>query len=361
MDKSYHDSPSVAVKKKELLLLGLALFLLTSCGPASQAPTPVAIPTPTPLEEPLALMVDTDMGEDDMRAILYLLKHPSVEVKAITVAGTGEAHCEPGVRHTLGLLALSGVGDIPVACGRETPLASDHSFPAGWRQGADSLYGLSLPEGGRASTLSAPELIASAILAAPEKTVIVATGPLTNVAEALLSSPEMVGDLAMIYIMGGAVSVQGNVGSSGAGIANEFAEWNIYIDPHAAGIVFDSGVPITLVPLDATQHAPVTMGFYQRLESLHSGAEASLVYDLLTANLGFVESGGAQFWDSLTAAIVTDESLATFETYELQVVEEEGVESGRTRLSPGGASVRVAVSANGPRFEDTFLSVLNSP
>jgi inosine-uridine nucleoside N-ribohydrolase len=161
--------------------------------------------------------------------------------------------------------------------------------------------------------------------------------------------------------MGGAVSVQGNVGSSGAGIANEFAEWNIYIDPHAAGIVFDSGVPITLVPLDATQHAPVTMGFYQRLESLHSGAEATFVYDLLTANLGFVESGGAQFWDSLTATIATDESLATFETYELQVVEEEGVESGRTRPSPGGASVRVAVSANGPRFEDTFLSVLNSP
>ena len=361
MDKSAHDSHDVAAIKRNLVLLELALLLLTSCGQTSEPSAPVAFPTPTPLEEPLAVVVDTDMGEDDMRAILYLLKHPSVDIKAITVAGTGEAHCEPGVRHVLGLLALNEPGDIPVACGRETPLAGDHTFPSSWRQGADSLYGLSLPEGGKASSQSAAELIASIIQASQVKAVIVATGPLTNIAEALLTNPDLAGNIAMVYVMGGAVEVQGNVGFSGAGIANEFAEWNIYIDPHAAGVVFNSGVPITLVPLDATQYAPVTMGFYQRLESLHTGAEATFVYDLLTANLGFVQSGGAQFWDSLTAAIATDGSLASFEMHELQVVEEEGVESGRTKPASGGASVRIAVSANGPRFEDTFLSVLNSP
>lgn len=329
--------------------------------PISETVMPVVLATPTPLGETLHVIIDDDMARDGMDAILYLLKHLNVDVMAITVAATGEAHCESGVKHALGLVALNKSAAIPVACGREKPLAGTHAFPLAWRMRVDDLYGLSLPDGGSASSLTAPELIVSTIRGSTQKVVIVATGPITNIAEALTNSPEIVANIQMIYIMGGAVEANGNVGSSGVGIQNQFAEWNIYVDPHAANFVFNSGVPITLVPLDATKDVPVTTRFYKTLEANRSTPEASFVYDLLNVNLSMIQSGGTQFWDELTAAIVTDESLATYKTFELQVVEEEGPESGYTKPTTGGAKIRVVVSANAERFEATFLNVLNIP
>ncbi|OQY44390.1 MAG: hypothetical protein B6242_12910, partial [Anaerolineaceae bacterium 4572_78] len=68
------------------------------------------------------VIIDTDMGTDDWLAMLYLLQRPELSVKAITVTGTGLAHCEPGTQNALGLVALAEQSDIPVTCGRETPL-----------------------------------------------------------------------------------------------------------------------------------------------------------------------------------------------------------------------------------------------
>src|SRR5678815_3660267 len=74
-------------------------------------------------------VIDTDMAADDWMAIMYLLSRTDVEVKAITVTGTGEAHCNPGVQNAMNLVALAGSPEVPVACGRETPLQGDHTFP----------------------------------------------------------------------------------------------------------------------------------------------------------------------------------------------------------------------------------------
>src|SRR5512144_2201583 len=118
-------------------LIGLVLALAACSTPA--APRPTATPfsgTPRPV------IVDTDMAPDDWMAILYLLQRQDISVQAITVAGTGEAHCGPGVRNALGLAALAGQPNIPVACGRETPLQGSHAFPDDWRAGADAVLGL---------------------------------------------------------------------------------------------------------------------------------------------------------------------------------------------------------------------------
>jgi inosine-uridine nucleoside N-ribohydrolase len=300
------------------------------------------------------------MAADDLWAILYLLQRPDVSIKAITVSGTGETHCEPGVRHALGLVALANGGDIPVTCGRETPLQGNHAFPKDWRDAVDNLYGLSLPKTtASASKQTAVELLPSVIQSSPQKVVLLTLGPLTNVAEALQAAPSLVNKLQMIYIMGGAVDVPGNIAVSGVGIDNKVAEWNVYVDPHAANVVFKSGAPVTLVSLDATNHAPLTASFYDRIKGNHTSPEANFVFDLLTKNYGMVQSGTYYFWDSLTATMSTDQSLATFQTINLAVVEGEGPESGRTVRSNGGGSVRVAVSADGSRFEQVFLQTLN--
>jgi pyrimidine-specific ribonucleoside hydrolase len=331
------------------------LLLLTGCGNQNITPNPGLIR----LQTPKPVILDVDMAHEDMFSALFLLSHPNVDLRAITVSGTGEAHCEPGVRNALGLVELSGHKDIPVACGSETPLVGDHEFPTDWRRAADDAYGVSIPTEGAASSLSAPDLILDILQRTEEPVTIVAVGPLTNIAEAIQKEAGITKNVKEIYIMGGAVNVEGNVGKSGVGIQNEYAEWNIYIDPTAANIVFNSGINIILVPLDATKAVPVTRNFYETLEKHRDTSSASLVYEMLTANLGFVDSGGFQFWDSLTAAIFTDPSIAHYEEMELTVVEEEGPESGRTKPTSGGSTIRVAVSADRQKFEQILITILN--
>lgn len=328
---------------------------MTGCGSQNLVPDPglIQIQTSKPV------IYDTDMAHEDMFSALFLLSHPNVDVRAITVTGTGEAHCGPGVTHALGLVTLSGRESIPVSCGRETPLQGDHEFPAQWRQAVDDAYGVVLPDGGAESTLSAADLIVQVLQDSEQPVTIVAVGPLTNIAEALQKAPEIGSRIKEIYIMGGAVNVEGNVGNSGVGIQNNYAEWNIYIDPKAANIVFQSGVQIILVPLDATKDVPVTRQFYKALDKNRNTPAASLVYEILTTNLDFVDSGGFQFWDSLTAALFTDPGIASFEDMQLSVVEEEGMESGRTKAAPDGTVIKVATSADRNKFEQLFLTTLN--
>lgn len=341
------------------VLLVSTLLFLAGCNTATA--TPAATPTiPTPAHS-LSVVIDTDMAADDWMAILYLLQRPDVTVKAITVTGAGEAHCAPGVRHALGLAALAGNDHVLVACGRETPLQGSHTFPDSWRSGVDRLLGLTLPEvQDTAPDQTAVKLLTSVIQSSPEKVTILTLGPLTNVAEAFQSTPSLVDNVEMIYIMGGAVTVQGNVGVAQGGILNKKAEWNIYVDPFAANLVLQSGASITLVPLDATNHAPLTTKFYNRVKSSHVSPEATFVFDVLTQQKGFIGSGGYYFWDPLAAAILTDESLSTFEKKNLCVVETEGSESGWMKTDAGCPEIRVAISADGERFEQIFLDTLNT-
>ena len=350
MKRSSFKTTGVAV-----LIIFTTAFSITQCRSQNLTPDPnlIQIQTPKPV------IFDTDMAHEDMFAALFLLSHPNVGMKAITVSGTGEAHCSSGVTHALGLVELSSHEDIPVACGREVPLAGHHVFPAPWRYAADDAYGVEIPGGGVASALSAPDLIVDIIQRSNEKITIIAVGPLTNIADALQKAPEIRAHIQEIYIMGGAVDVEGNVGNSGVGIQNKYAEWNIYADPVAANIVFKSGIPIILVPLDATKDVPVTRNFYKALGRNHHTPASTLVHDLLTANLDFVDSGGFQFWDSLTSAIFTDPGIASFKEIKLVVVEEEGSESGRTKPDSNGVKIKVAVSADRDKFEQLLLTTLN--
>jgi len=328
-----------------LAVVALTVASLAGCGGKPEGP-------------PRPVIVDTDMAADDWMAILYLLQHPGVDVIGVTVTGAGEAHCEPGIRNALDLIALAGEEGIPVACGRETPLEGDHTFPEAWRRSVDDLSGLDIPASSEEpSDTSAVDLLADLIISADEPVTVLTLGPLTNVGEALEAHPDLADAVEMIYVMGGAVDAAGNIHDGSIG--NDVAEWNLYVDPHAAALTIASGAPVTLVPLDATNDVPVTFRFYDRLEAKHTTPEATFVYDLLTKNRGFVGSGGYYFWDPLSAAVVAEESLVEIETRSVIVIEEEGPESGRTMASPEGHDVRVAVAADRGAFERLFLDTLN--
>jgi inosine-uridine nucleoside N-ribohydrolase len=307
------------------------------------------------------ILIDTDMATDDWMAILFLLQRPDVDVRAITVTGAGEAHCGPGVQNALDLAALAGRPDIPVTCGRETPLEGHRVFPQSWRDHVDALAGIDIPAGpARPHDLKAPELIAGAVRDAGGELAIITLGPLTNLAEVFQADPALAPEIRQIYVMGGAFLVPGNVASAPEpGIANSLAEWNIYVDPVAAAIVLASGAPITFVPLDATSHVPLDEAFYDRLGEDRSTPEAEFVYRALTQSISFVRSGEYYFWDPLAAAVAVDESLATLEIAPALVVTGDGPESGATHLDERGHQVRIATAADGERFKQMFLDALN--
>lgn len=315
---------------------------------------------PTNSANPLPVVIDTDMALDDWLAILYLLNRTDVDVKGITVTGAGEAHCGPGVRNALKLVKLADKENIPIACGSEKPLVGDHTFPKEWRDFVDTFAGQDFPEaenpfkGGDAIAL-----LQQIIGDSSKKVTLLTLGPLTNIAELLRAEGQIAEKIQMIYIMGGAVEVPGNVRYSVSG--NNAAEYNIYVDPVAASEIVNSGMLVTLVPLDATNQVPLNIKFYERLEVDHPEEEAGFAYDVLATRLDSIRSGGYYFWDPLAAAILVDESLASIKEMSICVDTSEGNTSGATKNEPGCPMVRVAVSADQERFEYDFLETLNAP
>ena len=300
------------------------------------------------------------MASDDWMAMLYLLQCPAIEVKAITVIGSGQAHRGPGMRTAVRLLTLAGQPNIPVAGGRKTPLRGNHKFPLAWRLSVDFRLGLPLPGSkGRPADATAVELLTHVITNSVEKVTVVALGPLTNLAQAIQAAPALVDKTERVYLMGGAVDVSGNLKGGRPKINNEMAEWNIYVDPYAAGVVFDSGVPLTLVPLDATNQTPVTMDFYARCEANHGTPAAAFVHRVLRRLKSSVANGEYYFWDPLAAVIATHPDIATTETRPLTVIQEEGAECGRTLECETGTSIQVCLDADQIRFESIFWNTLN--
>jgi pyrimidine-specific ribonucleoside hydrolase len=286
------------------------------------------------------VVVDTDLSTDDVIALMYVLNRPDLDVRAVAVSGTGLARCPLGARHARELLALAGRPGVPVGCGRDDPLEGFDAFPPQWRDQADSTFGVRLPRAG-GGTGDAVDVLARA---ADERTVVLSLAPMTDVALLLRRRPHV----AAVYAMGGALDVPGNVGG------HERAEYNFWIDPSAVQEVLRAGVPVTLVPLDATNQVPVTPFVHDALARAHYATpEATLVYDLMNAT--GMHTGGQYFWDPLAAAAIGDRVPLRYRTERIGVVTR-GEDRGR--LTRGGARVRVAVGADRARLERSLLGAL---
>jgi len=297
------------------------------------------------------VVVDSDGGFDDIKAILYLLQQPDFEIVAMAMSGTGIAHCPAAAENTAAMLVRIGGPDIPVACGRSTPLKGDNAAPPAWRNSADTLGNVTLPEPPPLAEESAAELLVSTIEAAPRNVTLVALGPLTNIAEAQQEEPDLLDKVDMVYLMGGAVDVGGNVF-----YGNAAAEFNIWADPTAAAQVFASDVPITLVPLDATNDLPVTPYLY---EAVAAHRDATPIAGFLAEYLDATPLlGGIYHWDELAAVAAGDESVVTIEEHTLSVTTGPEGEEGVTIADPQGRPVRVAVAANRAAFEAHFYEAM---
>ena len=206
----------------------------------------------------LPVILDCDPGHDDAIALILALASPELKVLAVTTSA-GNQTPDKTLNNALRILTLLGRDDIPVAAGAPKPLARELII-ADNVHGESGLDGPKLPDPAFAPVaMTALELMASCLRESPEPVTLVPTGPLTNIALLLAAHPELKSKIARIVLMGGA---------AGAGNWTPAAEFNIYVDPEAADMVFKSGLPITMCGLDVTHQAQVMDEDIERVRAI---------------------------------------------------------------------------------------------
>ncbi|MDF5703500.1 pyrimidine-specific ribonucleoside hydrolase RihA [Aeromonas hydrophila subsp. hydrophila] len=206
----------------------------------------------------LPVILDCDPGHDDAIALILALASPELKVLAVTTSA-GNQTPDKTLNNALRILTLLGRDDIPVAAGAPKPLARELII-ADNVHGESGLDGPKLPDPGFAPVaMTALELMAKCLRESPEPVTLVPTGPLTNIALLLAAHPELKSKIARIVLMGGA---------AGAGNWTPAAEFNIYVDPEAADMVFKSGIPITMCGLDVTHEAQVMDEDIERVRAI---------------------------------------------------------------------------------------------
>jgi inosine-uridine nucleoside N-ribohydrolase len=338
-----------AARMVSVALLGAAV---AACGPSSGSPPPLVSGEPPTVRIPV--IVDADFDHSDIAALLILLGDPAIEIRAITIAGTGLVHCQAGRLVTRYMLDELGATGIPFGCGREAGGPDAHPFPDAWRALADDAYGLDIPPTAEPGVpRDAAELIAEAVDSSPSAPTVVTLGPLTNLEDAFAADTTLADRIAGIHAMLGSVDAPGNVLIDGL-LETDGVEWNAYADPSAVEAVFATDVPISIVPLDATDDVPVPQDLTERLAKDHQAGAADLMYELLVRNPDRMRVDfGQQLWDELAALTLTVPDLATWEEGLLLAASD-----GRLTRDDAGRAVRFATAADQATVEEALLTSL---
>jgi purine nucleosidase len=222
------------------------------------------------------IIIDTDPGQDDAVAILTALASPEeLEVAAIT-AVAGNVPLDKTVTNALALVELAGRSDVPVYAGSTRPMVNE-LYTAEYVHGPTGLDGADLPPPGiEPAAGHAVDRLVELLASRDSPTTLCTLGPLTNVALALVKEPGISANVDKIVMMGGGFFEGGNTTPA--------AEFNIYVDPHAAHVVFTSGIPIVMMPLDVTHKALTTPDRLQRFRDLRTPAG-----DAVAGMLGFYD------------------------------------------------------------------------
>ena len=298
------------------------------------------------------LIIDTDPGIDDAMAIHYAFAHPDIEVLALTTV-FGNVWVEQATRNAL-VLAEQAHYPCFVAEGAARPITMPANDPSHYVHGDEGFGDLpAMMPKGKADPRPAHEVIADLCRQYPQEIVLAPVGPLTNIARLLDYDPEITSYVKKLVIMGGAVFCNGNV--------TDYAEANIWNDPHAADQVFAADWPIELIGLDITQKikcngddfkmledkAPEIGGFLNRISDFYIKFYHTVVGEYVCL-----------MHDPTAIVAITNPDLITYQDVPLNVITV-GDEIGQTVPSDDATRrpVRVAVSADGAKICKTFLDI----
>jgi inosine-uridine nucleoside N-ribohydrolase len=324
---------------------------------------------------PRHVIIDTDPGVDDALALILALQSPELCVDAITTV-SGNVDVELATQNTLTVLGLfPPERRPPVARGADRPLvrALDTAAPV---HGDDGIGGVSRLRTAAGQpcypAVSAAHVSRDAVAClldlirrSPGELTLVALGPLTNLALAWRRDAHALRQLAEVVIMGGAVTVPGNV--------TPLAEFNIYVDPEAAQVVFDSGVSITLIGLDVTERVRLTGEMIDQYVRPGGSPLSQFVMDCTAHTIEFStrvkRPPGMAMHDPLAIGALIDATIVHTAPLSVQVETKGELTTGmlvadRRPLHSdlkAPANVHVALEVDAARFLEMFLHRLQTP
>ena len=312
---------------------------------------------------PVRLIIDTDTAGDDAFSLLIALRHPNAVLEAVTICNGNIAFDQQAENALYTIEAAGRGGEVPVYLGSARP------FMGRWKassfHGADGMSGANFPKAKqRPETTHAVDAMIELIMKNPGEISMVAQAPLTNIALAYLKEPRIAANLKRLWIMGGTDNDFGNITPA--------AEFNFYIDPEAAAIVFGAGFPITLSTWTLTlKSGSIGAAAIARIEQLRTPLSEFFMTVSQTPRARARERYGEAISthpDSLTCACAVDERLI-LETADVSVDIETASELSRglstvypARMNPTwpdrDANARVIRRADTAAFVDLLISVL---
>jgi inosine-uridine nucleoside N-ribohydrolase len=304
------------------------------------------------------VLIDCDVGVDDALALILAFRSPELDVKAVTGVN-GNVPLEQVFENIQKVLSLIQPKNKPlIARGADRPLKGKTVY-AHSVHGKNGLGEAKIErKGGEESWQILPgraeELITEMARQYPDEMTLIAIGPWTNLALAMQTDPEGMRKLKEIAIMGGAVRTGGNI--------TPYAEFNIFSDPLAAKMVFESGIPMTLVPLDVTHQVSITpQVIEERLELIRNPFSQFVIeaigYDL-TSHRFLRGSDLIYLHDPLAVGVVIDPALVRKKRLSIDIETQENEHYGKTSETKAGPSVEVCLEVNANKFLELFLSRL---
>ena len=300
------------------------------------------------------IILDTDPGIDDSLAILLALASPEISLEGLSVVH-GNSSTEQGTSNALSVLELAKASHIPVYRGCELPLVQP-SLLAPETHGDQGIgYAkLSAPQS-QPKTQKGSDYLIEKIMSSPGEITLVCIGPLTNIALAIRQEPRIVENVKEVFIMGGAIRHEGNT--------TPLAEFNTYVDPHAAHIVFHSGMPITLTPLDVTYQCIFLKDDLNRLLKIESPI-TKFISDATRFYMEFHDEyqkiDGCVINDPLTLALTFMPELCDYQDLYVDVDLSGGVSMGNMfadfyNMTKKSANMKVALGVRPRDFMELFL------
>jgi purine nucleosidase len=270
------------------------------------------------------IIIDCDPGVDDAIALLLAFASPDeIELVGITTV-IGNVSLPLTTRNALRVTAMANRQDVPVYAGCSRPIVLPRVQRGASVHGTDGLGDLGVPDATHPiQGQHAVDFIIDTILREPGEITLCPIGPMTNIALALIKEPSIAAKIKQIVFMGGAAFSPGNTATD--------AEFNIWIDPHAAQVVLSSGIPMTMFGLDVTRHATLTSARFDELER-----NASPLMQTAIAMMRHYGSGDASLHDPCVTAFLIDPSLFKGVDAVIDVDLDQSGAYGRTRVVENG-------------------------
>ena len=306
------------------------------------------------------VIIDCDAGVDDALALILALHSPELNVQAVSGVN-GNVPLDLVFENIQKVLSFVRPENKPlIAKGADRPLKGEpvyaYSFHGKSGLGKAKINKKETEAWYRLFPGKADELITKLASQHPNELTLIAVGPLTNVALALHRDLEGMKKLKEVVIMGGAVRVKGNV--------TPYAEFNIFVDPLAARMVFKSGLPITLVPLDVTHQVCLTSRVMEErvkpLNNLFSQFVVEATQYNSTTHRFLENSEMFYLHDPLAVGVTINRDLVGMERLSIHVGTENGEYYGQTKEVEGCPNINACLRVNSKTFLELFLSRLSS-